>query len=167
MTKNRPLNEEEQADLVAYLDGELQGDSARDIEARLGQDASIRAEADALKQAWDLLDYLPRPEPSANFTHRTLERLEPIKSRSLPSSRWQRWRPRFFAVGWAAAVILAFLGGEFGFQFFASRQPPGDRELVRELRLIENKRLYEIGENVEFLRQLDHPDLFGDESAGS
>lgn len=133
----------------------------------LGQDASVRAEAEALKQTWDLLDYLPQPEPSANFTHRTLERLEPIKSRPLSAGRWQRWRPRFFAVGWAAAVVLAFLGGQYGFQFYASRQPPGGRELVRDLRLIENKRLYEIGESVEFLRQLDQPDLFGDDSAGS
>ncbi len=167
MTKKRPLSEEEQADLVAYLDGELDDQASQTLETRLSQEPAVRAEADALKQAWDLLDYLPRPEPSANFTNRTMERLQPIKAQSAPVPVAPPWRARLLVVGWVAAVVLAFVGGASGYHFYAALQPPSDRELVRELRLIENKRLYEIGENIEFLRQLDQPDLFGDEAAGS
>jgi hypothetical protein len=35
------------------------------------------------------------------------------------------------------------------------------------LRVIENKRLYEEGEDMDFLHELDRPDLFGDETFGS
>jgi anti-sigma factor RsiW len=167
MTKKRPLSEEERDELVAFLDGELNEEESQTLETRLSQEPAVRAEADALKQAWDLLDYLPRPEPSPNFTNRTMERLQPIKSLSAPVPAGRRWKVRLFAVGWAAALVLSFLGGAFGYQFYASRLPPGDRELVRELRLIENKRLYEIGDNIDFLEKLNQPDLFGDESAGS
>ena len=66
MPNSSPLNERERADLVAWLDGELEGEAAR-------------AEADALRKTWELLDYLPRPEPSASFTHRTLSRLAPAR----------------------------------------------------------------------------------------
>ncbi len=137
MTENRPLTEEERTELVAFLDGELHGEAARDLEARLSRDPVVRAEADALKQAWDMLDYLPRPEPSPSFTHRTMERLEPLKTTATQPKGWVVLRlvPRaLLAAGWAAAVVLAFLGGVFGYQFYAARQPPGDRELVRELR---------------------------------
>ena len=44
---------------------------------------------------------------------------------------------------------------------------PGEADLVRDLRLIENKKAYDNVEDFEFLRQLDHPDLFGDDLAGS
>ena len=80
MTEPSPRNEQEQADLVAYLDGELTGEAARTLEAKLSLDPQARAEADALRRTWELLDYLPRPEPSARFTHRTLERLSPVRS---------------------------------------------------------------------------------------
>ena len=79
-----PLTEE----LVAYLDGELGMAGNEAVEAKISVDPTVRAEADALKKTWDLLDYLPRPEPSPNFTERTLSKLEPIRqlgSNSSPS----------------------------------------------------------------------------------
>lgn len=165
MSDATPLNDEERADLVAYLDGEVKGEAARVIEARLVRDPGVRAEADALKQAWDLLDYLPRPEPSPNFTHRTLERLAPLKAEAARPTPWQRWRKHALGAGWAAALVLAALAGHAAYQHYASHHP-GDAELVRDLRLIENKRYYELGDSVEFLKQLDQPDLFAEEHPG-
>ena len=78
MTKPNPLNEQEKADLVAFLDGELNGEAAHALEAKLSLDPAARAEAESLKRTWGLLDYLPKPEPSPNFTHRTLEKMAPI-----------------------------------------------------------------------------------------
>src|SRR5229473_2045109 len=57
------LNEDERAELVAYLDGELNEEAAQVLEARLSREPDLRAEAEALKRTWELLDYLPRPEP--------------------------------------------------------------------------------------------------------
>src|SRR5262249_41070651 len=73
-TRDMPqLTDEDRANLVAYLDGELDAEAAQALEAKLSVDPTARAEADALKRTWELLDYLPRPEPSPSFTHRTLE----------------------------------------------------------------------------------------------
>src|SRR5262245_39880749 len=101
------------AELVAFLDGELNAQDAEAVEARIGRDPNSRAEADALKRTWDLLDYLPRTEPSQLFTARTLERIEPL-GRSATSSRpsavasaavEQRPRRRLgLVLGWAAAL---------------------------------------------------------------
>jgi hypothetical protein len=64
-----------EAELVAYLDGELEPAAARKVEARLAADDAARTKADELKKTFDLLDYLPKSEPSPNFTTRTLEKI--------------------------------------------------------------------------------------------
>jgi hypothetical protein len=117
MTQPAPLSEQEQADLVAYLDGELKGQAAHAVEARLVRDAAVRAEADSLKKAWDLLDFLPRPEPSPNFTHRTLSRVNPVQKTAAaaaialpPASSGALWRLAL-AAGWLACLALAAVGG--------------------------------------------------------
>ncbi len=72
------------ADLVAYLDGELDPIAARKVEVRLATDPAARAKAAALKKTFDLLDYLPRTEPSPTFTTRTLDKIPAMKSGSTP-----------------------------------------------------------------------------------
>jgi hypothetical protein len=164
-TQPPPLNDEERAELVAYLDGELDGAKARAVEARLSREPRVRAEADALARSWEMLDYLPRPEPSPNFTHRTLDRIAaPQKLAASPARR--RWRTALFGAGWAAAVMLAFVLGYAAIGFLA---PPDrtDDELARDLRVIENKRLYDPIDDIDFLRELDRADLFGDDNSGS
>jgi hypothetical protein len=68
-----------EAELIAYLDGELDPVAARKVEARLARDPAARARAAELKKSFDLLDYLPKPEPSPNFTSRTLDKLPTVK----------------------------------------------------------------------------------------
>jgi hypothetical protein len=58
-------------------------------------------------------------------------------------------------------VVAATLGGYFGYLALASRGP-SERELARDLRLIENRRHYERVEDFDFLAQLADPDLFGE-----
>ncbi len=70
------------------------------------------------------------------------------------------------ALAWAAGILLAAAGGYAGSTFLSGRDRD-DEELVRDLRVIENKRLYEQADDLNFLRQLDHPDLFGDDGLGS
>lgn len=72
------------ADLVAYLDGELDPVAARKIEVRLATDPAAREKAAALKKTFDLLDYLPRTEPSQTFTTRTLDKIPAMKSGTTP-----------------------------------------------------------------------------------
>ena len=175
MTKPAPVSDEDRANLIAYLDGELDGEAARAWGARLSTDPAARAEAEALRRTWQLLDYLPRPEPSAAFTSQTLERvsaLRPVAIRSaLRPPLWRR--PWVLGAGWAASVLLA---GVIGFLTVRSMRPAAepapaaeepadsDQQLVRDLRVIENQRLYEHVGTIDFLRKLDAPDLFGDDS---
>src|SRR5436190_5846967 len=116
MAERPRFSEEEMADLVAYLDGELDEEEARRMEAKLSLDPAARAEADALQRSFDLLEYLPQPEPSPQFTHRTVEKIATLRPPSVAVSQqasW-RWRAPALAAGWAAALLLAALLGFSG-----------------------------------------------------
>jgi len=165
--RERPTPEQAE-ELVAYLDGELDETTAQQVEARLNTDPAARQESEALQAAWDLLDHLPRPEPSPDFTHRTLENVQVKADTARLQARrraWTRWRPRLVAAGWAAAVLVAFLAGYVGFLALRPADP-SDHDLARDLSLIENQRLYEFVDDLGFLRQLDTPALFGEEGGG-
>jgi anti-sigma factor RsiW len=164
MSEPSHFSDQERADLVAYLDGELSGEAARALEAKLSLNPAARAEADALRRTWDLLDHLPRPQPSLRFTHRTLERLSPLRADE--QQRRQRWRRRGLGLGWAAALLLAGWSGYAGYNWLVPREP-GERQLLQDLRIIENKRLYDRIEDLDFWRALDAPDLFGEEASNS
>src|SRR5579872_412964 len=103
------LSDKDRADLVAYLDGELDEQQSRALEARLNVDSAARAEAESLRRTWELLDYLPRAEPSAAFTNRTLEKLAIQPTTGVqPARRRRRW---LLGTAWAAGVLLAAAGG--------------------------------------------------------
>jgi len=117
---SRPLDDREQEDLVAFLDGELTGDEARVIERKLSLDPTARAEADILRRTWDLLDYLPRPEPSASFTEKTLTRLSAVRGESLlPPLAWRDRRWMSFGAVWVASMAVAMLSGFQGYRHLA------------------------------------------------
>ena len=166
MPEQPSLSDRERADLVAYLDGELKGEAARKVETQLALNPGARAEADALKRTWELLDFLPRPEPSVDFTHRTVSQIVPVGAGAKAAATVPYRRPWLFSAGWAAAVLMAALTGYTGTRLLVPKQP-GEQDLVRDLSIIENKRLYELAEDMDFLRQLDSPDLFGEDTAGS
>ena len=66
------------------------------------------------------------------------------------------------------ALLLAGAAG-FALAVWLGPKPPVSSDslqvedvLVEDLRLIENKHLYDAIEDLEFLKNLDQPDLFGD-----
>lgn len=83
-----PVADPFEAELVAYLDGELEDGAAKRVETRLATDPQARAKASALKKTFDLLDYLPKPEPSATFTTRTIDKL-PVLQGGAPQAKSQ------------------------------------------------------------------------------
>ncbi len=114
MSEPTRLNDEDRANLVAYLDGELDESQAREVETKLSLDPKARAEAEAMRRTWDLLDYLPTPPPSPNFTHRTLDRIAAQKSSQVGKQGWARLRPWVLGGTWIAAVFLAAIIGFIG-----------------------------------------------------
>ncbi|HVS37339.1 MAG TPA: hypothetical protein VMS17_17390 [Gemmataceae bacterium] len=156
------LTPQEQADLVAFLDGELTGDARRAVETKISLDPAVRAEAATLKKTWDLLDFLPKPAPSPSFTNRTMEKLAPIRARAALRSP----RPFLVGAGWAAALLAAVAAGYAGVGLLARPPANPDQDLTRDLRVIENKRYYDRVDDLDYLKQLNQADLFGDD-AGS
>jgi anti-sigma factor RsiW len=162
------LNDQERADLVAYLDGELAPEAKRALEARLARDPDARAEAEALSKTWELLEYLPRPAASGNFTSRTLDRLSVSLRTQLGRGSRRGWPAWSVGVAWAAAVLLA-LGGGWGVSRWQSAESDArtraalEEEAARHLHAIENQELLANVDDLAFLRALDRPDLFGDE----
>jgi anti-sigma factor RsiW len=182
-----PLTEE----LVAYLDGELGADGAEAVEARIGLDPTVRAEADALKKTWDLLDYLPRPEPSPNFTERTLSRLEPVRqigsistpsgpalskngsaaqssqasTASLPLAPSRTPRQKLVVVfTWLVILATVAFGGYFvRAQIVRMDQHELDARILSEQRMLQNVQRFRHVDDLAFLQALDNPELFGDE----
>ncbi len=170
------------ADLTAYLDGELDGEAARAVEARLANDLTARRQAEGLKKAFDLLDYLPRPEPSADFATRTITRLQPAvaappiepaastPSASLvapvptpePVARWSAG----VAVAWLAAGLIALGVGHFGHRLLPSSggaegNPPEDQ--AKDYRVLAHLPLYLGVDDLDFVKALDGTDLFAPE----
>jgi ferric-dicitrate binding protein FerR (iron transport regulator) len=182
--------EDATAELVAFLDGELDPDAAEAVEAKISLDPAARADADALKRTWDLLDHLPRPEPSRTFTERTLSRIEPvaksqtaateaIPAKSGPVSvasatatipcRPRYSTRRFIKVGcWLLAVLGAGLAGYFGRARYTEhfhQMDERDRkaQMSGDKHLLLNLPKYRYVETKEHLLSLDDPELFGDE----
>lgn len=166
------LSEDERAELVAYLDGELDEQATQAVEARIATDPDARAELDALKQTWGMLDYLPRANPSPNFTHRTMEKLTlesvPGTATSKLTAAAPARRIGWTNMSWWAAGILVAAG--LGFWAAPHLLPTpvdsiseSDEPLVRHLRIIEKWRYYENVDERDFLDGLAQPDLFGDE----
>jgi len=170
MADTHPIDDREREQLSAYLDGEVDPQTARSIEAKVSLDPQTRHELESLRRVWGLLDYLPRPEPAADFTHRTLERLsgQRLQPRRAPAGAWRSWS---LGAAWAAAVLLAALGGFQGMRWHARNlHDNSDQQLVHDLYVIENARVYEHVDDIDFLHKLanpNDPDLFGDDSTGS
>jgi hypothetical protein len=164
MSELAPLSDDERAQLVAYLDGELPEQTARNLEARINRDPAARAEAESLRKTWELLDHLPRPEPSPSFTHRTVERLSALRpAQARAGGRWRWW---LGVSGWAAAMILCGVAGYAAMMRFYPREPSIE-DLARDLRIVENLKSLEAADDIEFLRLLDQPDQFGEDGLGS
>jgi anti-sigma factor RsiW len=163
------LNDRDRDNLTAYLDGELDRKTARDLEAKINLDPEARKEVEALKKAWGMLDYLPKAQSPAGFTHRTMERLSLEKiGQATQTGNMARQRSSFWlrTAGWAAAILVAVGVGLGAGQFLRPKSEPvveSDEPLIRHLRVLEKWRQYEHVEDIGFLRALDHPDLFGDE----
>jgi hypothetical protein len=103
------LNDKDRENLTAFLDGELDSKTARALEAKINLDPEARKEVEALKQAWGMLDYLPRAQPSLTFTSRTLERLSKEKmGQVLEAGNIDRQRTFFWlhALSWTAALFI-------------------------------------------------------------
>ena len=143
----------ERANLVAYIDGELDQAASRAIATKLTLSPTARREVEALERTWDLLDHLHRPKVSEQFIEKTLteirlhdergDQIESIVKRS--AARLVR-----AAMSVAASAVLFFAG-------YAVTQwiwPNPTARLARDLPIAEHLDEYRDVGSFQFLEEL-------------
>jgi anti-sigma factor RsiW len=150
--------------LVAYLDGELDPEGARDVESRLARDAEYRRRLQQLQQSWDLLDQLPKAQVDPSFTQTTIALVAVRATDDVDQQQSARQRRRRYgaAVGGLAAA-LAFGAAYLGTSWFGDRE---NRRLLRDLPVIQRLDEYRYVENIQFLRMLDREGMFAEDEVG-
>jgi len=156
------LTPNERANLVAYLDGELDEVESRAIATKLAHSATARRELEAFEKTWELLDYLPRPKASEDFTARTLTEVLRAETEGgwLGSGVQQRIQHAARAVVGTVAALLAFL---LGYAIMQWVWPNPSERLTRDLPIAEHLDDYRDVGTFEFLKELvDSPEFNAD-----
>jgi anti-sigma factor RsiW len=151
------LSIDERANLVAYLDGELNDAQTRSIATKLTQSLTARREVEALQKTWEMLDLLPRPKASEDFTARTLSVATQQGDGRIASAASDVARRIGRGMAWATASALLFVVG----YFLTSRVWPNpSARLARDLPIAESLDEYRDVGSFEFLQQLDESSEF-------
>jgi anti-sigma factor RsiW len=149
------------ANLVAYLDGELDEAATQIIEQTLAENSDVRGEVDSLTRTFEMLDELPRAQVSDEFTARTLSTIQIARQSQTdgdtPSHR--RFGNRMLLASWIVGLALSvLLGVLIGGRF--SRDD--STRLVEDLPILKNLDIYsEIG-SVEYLQKLEMDGVLND-----
>jgi hypothetical protein len=156
------LSPAERANLVAYIDGELNEAEARAIATKLTQSVTARRELESLEKTWELLDLLPRPQPTTEFTAKTLTLVKQLAARDdrlfSVAGRTAQHLTRVLVLALSSVLTLAIA-------YAATRWlwPDPTARLERELSLAEHLDEYiDIG-SFDFLKLLDDSPEFKDE----
>jgi len=149
-------------ELVAYLDGELASDEASRFETRLTSDPDLRIRLRQHQQVWDLLDSLPKTDVADNFTRSTVESVA-ISVRRENDQEIRRGSQRQRYTWWIAGEVIV-VAALLGFLIVRLVVSAPNRQLVKDLDLLENLDAYRHAEDVDFLRALEREGLFSVES---
>ncbi|MGA2797947.1 MAG: hypothetical protein ABSE63_10230 [Thermoguttaceae bacterium] len=159
-----PINAESSLEeqLVAYLDGELDGESCRRIEELLAVDPEVRRKLHWLEQTWEALDELDTAPVGEDFTRSTMEMValaaEEDVRKSLEEAPRRRRRLWFFC---GVGMLAAGLAGFMAFTLIASNPNKElNKELVQNLPILEKLDEYQQIQDIKFLRMLEESGLF-------
>lgn len=152
--ENQRLGVGERANLVAYLDGELNDAEARAVATKLTQSLSARREVDALERTWELLEFLPRPKATDQLVTRTMSVAVMDGARG---DRLGAAAGRYARVALAAAALLATAGLTLAAGYAATHWawPDPNARLARDLPLAEHLDEYRAVGTIDFLKDLD------------
>ena len=148
------LNAAERANLVAYLDGELDEEQANYLASKITLSVSARREVEDLEKAWELLDFLPKPRAPEDFTARTLTQANQLGDRG-------EWVAGVLGRSARTAILIAVCAvstlAAVGVGYAATRWLIPDRSarLARDLPIAEHLDEYRDVESFEFLELLE------------
>jgi len=157
------LTPAERADLVAYLDGELDESKSRAIATKLTHSMTARRELEALEKTWELLEYLPKARAPEDFTARTLTEVQLLAQRGgRLQSAAQQAAQRMLRVGvWTLASALVFVVGYATMRWV---WPDPTSQLARDLTIAEHLDEYRDVDTLQFLDELAiSPDFASDQ----
>ena len=155
------LSAEDRDDLVAYLDGELDGDAGGRIEQALSSSPVARHEVEMLTRTWDLLDLLPAADPDRALTERTVAAAKALDDRVPLAERTgvRVAKKAAVAAGWAAALSAA---AAVGYLTAAEWVPRESDPVVRDLPVLQDLPRLRDASSVDFLRDLNQAGLLAD-----
>jgi len=155
MEKLTRLTTEQRDNLTAYLDGELDEDGTRQIETVLAGSTVARNDVEVLAKTYELLDLLPRPKASGEFTEKTIQTAKLAEVRQDPRQTvWYRHGQR--TVRWGSWAALLFVAACVGYSITRYQVPRQDDLLLDNLDVIQNLDDYEKAGSFEFLDALSH-----------
>lgn len=153
MDKLKRVSVEHRENFVAYLDGELTPDEARNLEIVLSDSPVARKDVELLVRTYDMLDMLPRPQATVEFTQKTMAaiRLADFK----PDITQAAWYKRL-QLGFVAAAGMTLLGvtGLLAYAGTNRWVPTEDDLLFKDLQVINNLNEYSQVGQYDFLRRL-------------
>jgi anti-sigma factor RsiW len=163
MKDTTPLSPDQRAELVAYVDGELDESATHEMERVLAHSAEARHEVDMLGRTFALLDTLARPGASSEFTAKTLATLKAERAAlPWPQQTWYRNVRR----GAVVAVWLVGLALSASLGYYAANRlvPRPNRQLIQDLPVIERLDTYSDVHDIEFLRELKKHPVFDEDN---
>lgn len=151
------LTAQQRANLVAYLDGELDDAETAEIESVLAHSAVARNDVEHLARTYDLLDLLPRAKASQEFTERTMAtaRMADVRPDITQSEWYQRARRGSVLLVWTLTMVAVS-----SISFVATKKlVHNDADVfVRDFEVINRLDAYQEVESVEFLEVLTGPE---------
>ncbi|MEZ6044563.1 MAG: hypothetical protein R3C11_03070 [Planctomycetaceae bacterium] len=146
------------SNLVAYLDGELDEETSRDVEQLLAKSEVARHDVEMLSRSFDLLDMLPKEKASEQFTQQTLATISALENQiPLADRQWFQWSRRLFVICcWFCLLIGSAYGGYIAGQ---KLWPSPTEQILEDFDFYNNLDHYEEVGEIEFLKQLQQQDL--------
>jgi hypothetical protein len=153
------LTDDERANLVAFLDGEVDESLARSLEDKAARSVSVRREIEALDKTWGLLDWLPRPELPAEFAAQTLTQIHARQEQAEQFEGQLKSGATILAktLAWALCVVAI---GTVGFMSMRYLWPDPNRALINDLDAVENLDTYRAIPDIKFLDDLSRLGIF-------
>ena len=153
MDKLKRVSVEDRDNFVAYLDGELGVDEVQGLEKVLADSPVARKDVEMLVRTYDMLDLLPRPQATVEFTQKTMAtvKLSDIKP-DITQTAWYR-QTQLMVSG---AIFAAILGmtGLTGYLATTRWVSTDEDHLLQDLQVIKNLDEYSQVGQIEFLEKL-------------
>ena len=144
--------------LVAYLDGELDAQSVRQMEDRLAVEPDLRGKMTSLEQTWNLLDALGTVPADKELVRSTMEvvTLTIAKEVNEDEKRLEqrKWLDRLVMV----ATVLMF--GIIGYQLAVLVGIHRQNQLLKDIPIIQHINLYKEIDSFDFLQALSEKRVF-------